>query len=368
MTWLQLISILFSVVLSDSLIAAEEKNSNKIVRMLNWYDFIAPETPKEFSAKTGIALIMDSFDSAEMMQSKVMAGNSGYDVIIATSNTLPQLISAGVLEEIDHKGLSNWSNIDPEILSKLQSNDPGNRYAVPYLWGTTGIGFDEDKVRVALGDNAPTDSWDLLFKEQYISKLSQCGVALLDSPSEIISIALHYLGLPHNSQNPDDYVKAKALLLKIRPHVRYFDSSRFGDDLANGNLCMVVGWAGSINDAKNASLKAKNGRNISYRIPREGTLVWSENMVLVKGSKAIKQGLELIDYLLIPEVIAKTSNHTGYPSANLNALPFVDVKLSNNKAMFPDKGTMRTLFPLEPLPLAIERIRTRVWTSVKSGT
>nr|UVN18131.1 Putrescine-binding periplasmic protein SpuD [Pseudomonas syringae] len=172
-----------------------------------------------------------------------MAGRTGYDVVVATSNTLPNLIQAGVLQPLDKAQLSNWPHLDPDILAKVSVNDPGNRYAAPYLWGTTGIGYNVEKVISALGDNAPVNSWDLIFKEENISKLKQCGVAMLDSPSEIISIALHYLGLPHNSKNPGDYQKAQALLLKIRPYVRYFDSSKIDADLAEGNICAVVGWA-----------------------------------------------------------------------------------------------------------------------------
>lgn len=353
---------LLSVGLSMPVGAAQPK-----VHLYNWYDFIAPETSKEFTKETGIKFVMDPFDSADVMQSKIMTGRTGYDVVIATSNILPNLIKAGVLQEIDRDQLSNVSHLNPAILKQLQANDPGNRYAIPYLWGTTGIGYDIDKIKAALGESAPVDSWDLVFKEENISKLKHCGVAMLDSPSEIVSIALHYLGLPHNSKNPDDYKKAQALLLKIRPYVRYFDSSIFGEDLANGNVCLVVGWAGSVNTAKDASEQANSGRKIAYSIPREGALVWSENMVLLKDAPHQQQGIALINYMLRPEVIAKTSNYTGYPSANKSATALVKQTLRDNPAMYPSQEVIETLFPLEPLPLNLERLRTRVWTKVKSG-
>ncbi|MDB5993206.1 MAG: Putrescine transporter putrescine-binding protein PotF [Pseudomonas sp.] len=174
------------------------------VRLYNWYDFIAPETPKAFEKETGIPMVLDTFDNAEVMQSKLMVGHTGYDVAVVTSDVLPNLIKAGVLQELDRSQLGNASNLDPELLAKLATNDPGNRYAVPYMWGTTGIGYDVDKVAEVMGTDAPLNSWDLIFKEENIAKLSHCGVAMLDSPGEIIPIALHYLGLPPDSQNPDD--------------------------------------------------------------------------------------------------------------------------------------------------------------------
>ncbi|MCK0550826.1 polyamine ABC transporter substrate-binding protein [Pseudomonas syringae pv. aptata] len=337
------------------------------VHLYNWYGFISPDTPKKFERETGSQLLIDSFDSAEIMQSKVMAGRTGYDVVVATSNVLPSLISAGVLQPLDRSQLGNWSHLDSEILAKVASNDPENRYAVPYLWGTTGIGYDIDKVKAALGDDAPVNSWDLVFKEKNISKLKQCGVAMLDSPSEIISIALHYLGLPHNTKTPSDYKKVQDLLLKIRPYIRYFDSSKIDADLADGNICMVVGWANGALAAQQVNEKNKTGRRIAYSIPREDALVWSENMVLLKDAPNPQQGLAFINYMLDPEVIAKTANFTLYPSANKDAKQYIDPKLRSNSSVYLDKETIGRLFPLEPLPLKIERIRTRVWVKVKSG-
>jgi putrescine transport system substrate-binding protein len=338
------------------------------VNLYNWFGLIAPQTPKEFEQKTGTKMHLDAFDSAETMQSKVMAGRTGYDVVVATSNGWPSLIQPGVLAPLDRSHLSNYAHFDPDMLALLATNDPGNKYAVPYLWGTTGIGYDVDKVKAALGDNAPVDSWDLIFKEENISKLKSCGVAMMDSPSEIISIALHYLGLPSNSQNPEDYQKAQALLLKIRPYILYFDSSRTDADFADGNICVVVSWASGALTAKAINEKNNTGRKIAYSLPREGGLVWSENFVLLKDAPHAKQGLAFINYMLEPDVIAKSSNHTLYPNANKDATHLVEQKLRDDPWIYPSKETIATLVPLEPLPLKLERIRTRVWTKVKSGT
>jgi putrescine transport system substrate-binding protein len=338
------------------------------VNLYNWYDFIAPEAPKEFQKETGTPIVLDTFDSAEVMQSKLMVGRTGYDVVVVTNSALPNLIKAGVLQELDNSQLDNRSNLDPEILAKVAQNDPGNRYAIPYMWGTTGIGYDAEQVTKVLGAAAPVDSWDLIFKEENIAKLSQCGVAMLDSPGEIIPIALHYLGLPPDSQNPDDYAKAEALLLKIRPYITYFDSSRFITDLANGNICAVVAWSGGVHDAQVAAERAKNGRQLIYRIPREGSSVWVENLVLLKDAPHPQQGMSFINYMLRPQIIANSTNYLGYPNGNKNATALVDEGLRNNPNVYPSTATLATLFPSQPLPLKAERIRTRVWSKVKSGT
>lgn len=343
--------------------AAEPK-----VNIYNWYDFIAPDTLKHFQAQTGTQVAYDVFDNSEVMQSKLMAGRSGYDVVVATGDLLPNLIKAGVLRALDRAQLKNLSHLDPDILAKVQTNDPGNRYAVPYLWGTTGIGYDVEKVRAILGEKAPVNSWDLIFKEENLTQLGECGVAMLDAPGEIIPIALHYLGLPYNSRNPDDYLKAQALLLKLRPHIRYFDSSRFITDLANGNICAVVGWAGGVMDAKKAADAAGNGRRIQYSIPKEGAPVWVESLVLLSDAPNPQQGLAFIDYMLRPEVIAQSSNYLSYANANQDARSLVDEKVRNDPGVYPSKAVLDTLFPLEPLPLKLERVRTRIWSKVKSGT
>jgi putrescine transport system substrate-binding protein len=338
------------------------------VNIYNWYDFIAPDAMKNFQAQTGIRSTFDVFDNGDVMQGKLMAGRSNYDVVVASGDVMPNLIKAGVLKELDRSQLPNWSHLDPEILAKVQRNDPGNRYAVPYLWGTTGLGYDVEKVKALLGDNAPVDSWDLIFKEENIAKLSQCGVATLDAPGDIIPIALHYLGLPYNSQDPEDYRKAEALLLKVRPYIRYFDSSRFISDLANGNVCVVLGWAGGVMDARKASEAAGNGRQIEYSIPREGAPLWVESLVLLNDAPHPEQGLAFINYMLDPQVIARSSNYLSYANANKDATDLVEENIRRNPGVYPSKEVLATLFTLETMPLKVERIRTRMWSKIKSGS
>ncbi|VEF10907.1 polyamine ABC transporter substrate-binding protein [Pseudomonas fluorescens] len=348
--------------------AKAEEPEKSSVHIYNWYDYIAPNIVKDFQQEAGISAVYDVFDNSDVMQSKLMAGRSGYDVVVASADLLPNLIKAGVLKKLDRSKLPNWSHLDPDILAKLQSNDPANSYAAPYLWGTTGIGYDADKVKSILGTDAPVDSWDLIFKPENLAKLSQCGVAMLDAPNEVIPIALHYLGLPYNSLNPEDYKKAQALLLSLRPHIVYFDSSRFISDLANGNVCVVLGWGGGVADAQKASRLAGNHRNLVYSIPREGAPVWVENLVQLNDAPHPEQGLAFINYMLRPEVIAQASNYLSYPNANKDATPLVEQKIRDNPGVYPSRKVLDTLFPLEPLPLKMERVRTRTWNTVKTGT
>ncbi len=338
------------------------------VHIYNWYDYIAPDATKKFQQELGINPVYDVFDNSDVMQSKLMAGRSGYDVVFASGDLLPNLIKAGVLKELDPAQLPNLPHLDPQILAKLQSNDPGNRYAAPYMWGTTGIGYDAEKVKAILGADAPVNSWDLIFKEDNIAKLSQCGVAMLDAPNEIVPIALHYLGLPYNSQNPEDYRKAESLLLKVRPHIRYFDSSKFISDLANGNVCVVLGWSGGVFEAQGTSKAAGNGRDLLYSIPREGAPVWVESMVLLRDAPNPKEGLAFINYMLRPQVIAESTNYLGYPNANKDAIALIEQKIRDNPDVYPPKQVLDTLFPLEPLPMKLERIRTPLWSKVKTGS
>jgi len=289
------------------------------VHIYNWSDYIGETTLADFQKETGIKPVYDVFDSNETLEGKLLAGRTGYDVVVPSNHFLGKQIKAGAFQKLDKSQLPNYSNLDPVLLKRLEQNDPGNLYAVPYLWGTNGIGYNIDKVRAALGDKAPVDSWDLVFNEANLAKLGECGVAMLDSPSEMLPVALHYLGLPPNSTHPDDYKKAEALLLKLRPHIAYFNSSKFISDLANGNICVAVGWSGAMLEAKTNAEQANNGVKIAYSLPREGAPVWFDTLVLLKDAPHPEQGLAFIDYLMRPEVIAPVSDHLSYPNGNRKA-------------------------------------------------
>ncbi|KNH22405.1 ABC transporter substrate-binding protein [Pseudomonas syringae] len=337
------------------------------VNVYNWYDYIGPNTLQDFKRDTGIQPVYDTFDSAEVLEGKLLTSRSGYDVVVASNFSLPTLIKAGALAPLPRAHMPDYKNMDTALLAKLANNDPGNQYAVPYLWGTNGIGYNVDKVRAALGDKAPVDSWELVFNEANLAKLGECGVAMLDSPSEMLPVALHYLGLPPNSTNPEDYKKAQELLLKLRPHIAYFNSSKFISDLANGNICVAVGWSGAMLEAKTNAEQAGNGVKIAYSLPKEGAPVWFDTLVLLKDAPHPQQGLAFIDYLMRPEVIAPVSDHLSYPNGNRSATSLVAEATRNNPAIYPPVEAMAKLFTLEPLPKATERVRTRVWSAVKNG-
>ncbi len=255
----------------------------------------------------------DIFDTNEALEAKLLTGNSGYDVVVPSNVFLAKQIEAGVFQPLDRSRLPNWNHLDPKLMKLIEANDPGNKFAVPYMYGTILIGFNPDKVKAALGDNAPVDSWDLIFKEENISKLKQCGVALLDSPSEILPLALQHLGLDPNSSNPKDYEKAEALLMKVRPYITYFHSSKYMADIANGDICVAVGYSGSFSQAANRAKEAKNGVIVDMRLPKEGAPIWFDMLALPKGAKNPQDAYTFINYLLQPQVIAPISDFVGYP-------------------------------------------------------
>ena len=293
------------------------------VRIYNWTDYIAPDTLKQFEQSSGISSHYDVYDSNETLDAKLMAGRSGYDVVFPSNHYMARQIQGGALKKLDKSRLPGWNNLNPILMKALETNDPGNQYGFPYLWGSTGIGYNVAKVREVLGEDVPLDSWDLIFKPEYLAKLSQCGVAILDNGPELLPIALHYLGLPHHSQNLEDYKKAEALLLEMRKNVRYFHSSKYVGDLANGDICMAVGFSGDIMQAGNRAAEANNGIRINYVIPKEGTPIWFDMVTMPADSNNEQAAYAFMNYLLQPQVIAQITNHVqhGLPAARGDEQP-----------------------------------------------
>lgn len=337
------------------------------VRIYNWTDYIAPDTLKQFEQSSGISSHYDVYDSNETLDAKLMAGRSGYDVVFPSNHYMARQIQGGALKKLDKSRLPGWNNLNPILMKALETNDPGNQYGFPYLWGSTGIGYNVAKVREVLGENVPLDSWDLIFKPEYLAKLSQCGVAILDNGPELLPIALHYLGLPHHSQNLEDYKKAEALLLEMRKNVRYFHSSKYVGDLANGDICMAVGFSGDIMQAGNRAAEANNGIRINYVIPKEGTPIWFDMVTMPADSNNEQAAYAFMNYLLQPQVIAQITNHVQYANGNSAADSLVDPKLKADATVYPPQEAMNNLYALEAMPLKIDRVRTRIWSKVKSG-
>ncbi|MCZ4322777.1 polyamine ABC transporter substrate-binding protein [Pseudomonas anguilliseptica] len=349
------------------LLLSSVSQAAETVRIYNWTDYIAPDTLKQFEQSSGISSHYDVYDSNETLDAKLMAGRSGYDVVFPSNHYMARQIQGGALKKLDKSRLPGWNNLNPILMKALETNDPGNQYGFPYLWGSTGIGYNVAKVREVLGEDVPLDSWDLIFKPEYLAKLSQCGVAILDNGPELLPIALHYLGLPHHSQNLEDYKKAEALLLEMRQNVRYFHSSKYVGDLANGDICMAVGFSGDIMQAGNRATEANNGISIHYVIPKEGTPIWFDMVTMPADSNNEQAAYAFMNYLLQPQVIAQITNHVQYANGNSAADSLVDPKLKADATVYPPQDAMANLYALEAMPLKIDRVRTRIWSKVKSG-
>ncbi|WP_223463136.1 MULTISPECIES: polyamine ABC transporter substrate-binding protein [unclassified Pseudomonas] len=358
--------ILGASVCGLSLLAGAVHAEQHELRVYNWADYILPSVPKDFAKDTGIKVTWDTFDTNESLEAKLLTGNSGYDLVVPSNQFIETQIKAGVFQKLDKSKLPNWSHQDPALLKLLDKNDPGNQYGVPYMYGTVLIGFNPAKVKAALGENAPVDSWDLVFKPENMEKLKACGVAMLDSPSEILPLALHYLGLDPNSQNPDDYEKAKALMLKVRPYVTYFNSAKYMTDIANGDICVAIGYSGSFYQFGNRAKEAGNGVVVDWRLPKEGAPIWFDTFAIPKSAKNVAEAHEFLNNLLDPKVIAPISDFLGYPNANKDSLALIDKDITGNPNLTPTSEALKTLYVVQPLPQKLERVRTRVWTSIKS--
>lgn len=336
------------------------------VHIYNWSDYIGKTTLTDFQSATGIKPMYDVFDSNETLEAKLLAGRTGYDVVVPSNHFLGKQIKAGAFQKLDKSLLPNYKNLDPALLKRLEKNDPGNQYAVPYLWGTNGIGYNVEKVKAALGVDK-IDSWSVLFEPENIKKLSSCGVAFLDSADEMLPAVLNYMGLDPNSTKEADYKAAEAKLLKIRPYVTYFHSSKYITDLANGDICVAAGFSGDVFQAKARAEEAGKGVKIAYSIPKEGGNLWFDMLAIPADSKNVKAASAFINYMLDPKVIAQVSDEVGYANANPAAGEFMDQEIRTDEAVYPPQDVQDRLYVNSELPPKVQRLMTRSWTKVKSG-
>jgi putrescine transport system substrate-binding protein len=341
---------------------------DQVLHVFNWSDYIAEDTLAKFEKETGIKVTYDVFDSNEVLEAKLLAGSSGYDVVVPSSEFLGRQIMAGVFQELDRSKLDNFKNLDPDILNVIDAIDPGNKFAVPYLHGTTGIGYNPKKVKAVLGEDAPLDSWDLVLKPENAAKLKSCGFAVLDAPTEIMPVALHYLGKDPNSTIAADYTDAALpLLQKMRPHVTYFHSSKYINDLANGDICAVIGWSGDILQARDRANEAGAGVEVGYTIPKEGCAMWFDMLAIPKDAKNVENAHKFINFLMRPEIIAGVTNYVAYPNANIPSKEFIDKGILADTAIYPSPETMKKLYTFKVLPPKTQRVITRAWTKLKTG-
>jgi len=346
--------------------AAAAQNA-RLVNVYNWSDYIEPKVLEDFTKETGIKVQYDTFDANETLETKLLAGKSGYDVVVPTAYFLDRQIKVGVFQKLDKRKLGNLGNVWPEIAKRLAVYDPDNQYAVNYMWGTTGIGYNVKAMRERLGPDAKIDSWDIVFRPDNLAKFKDCGVHMLDSADDIMPAALHYLGLDPNSNEPKELEKAADLLMKIRSSVRKFHSSEYLNALAAGEICLVVGWSGDIKQAQKRALEAKNGVQIGYAIPKEGAQMFFDNFAIPKDAAHVAEAHAFVDYLLRPEVAAKNSNLVAYANGNLASHQFIDKSVLDDKSIYPDPATMSRLYTVSARDQKSQRLLNRLWTKVKTG-
>ncbi|MEC9345714.1 MAG: polyamine ABC transporter substrate-binding protein [Pseudomonadota bacterium] len=333
----------------------------------NWSDYIAEDTIPNFEAKTGTKVNYDVYDSNDVLEAKLLAGNSGYDLVVPTAMpALGRLIKAGAVQKLDKSKIPNLANLDPELMDRVRSADPNLEYAAIWQWGTNGIGINVDKVTERLGE-MPTDTFDLLFKPEVVAKLADCGVTILDSADEVMPLVMNYLGYEPFAEDPKALKAAEDLMMKIRPHVRYFHSSRYINDLANGEVCVSNGFSGDIFIAASRAEEAGNNITIEYKIPREGSLIWFDVMTIPAGAPNLDNAHAFINYALEPEVMAGITNYVWYANAVPASMAMVDEEVRNNPSIFPTEEVKKKLFSAKLFSPKFTRELTRAWTKVRTG-
>jgi putrescine transport system substrate-binding protein len=345
---------------------AAPPEEEKVLHVYNWSDYIADDTVANFEKQTGIKVTYDVFDSNDVVETKLLAGHSGYDMVVPSASFLERQIKAGVFMKIDKSQLPNIKNMDPDIMQRVALHDPNNDHAIPYFWGTTGLGYNEAKVKKALG-NVPIDSWNILFDPKNAAKLKSCGISILDASDELLKITLVWMGRDPNSTKPEDLKAAEEKLTAIRPYLREIHSSKYIDDLANGEICMALGWSGDILQSRDRAAEANKGVVIKYAIPKEGTIMWFDMAAIPADATHPKNALAFINYLMEPQVAANNSNKVNYASPNLAALPMIKDDLKNDPNVYPTPEVKAKLFPSLAYAADFQQDLTRMWQRFQTG-
>jgi len=344
--------------------------AQKTLNFYNWSDYIAEDTIEKFEKETGIKVNSDVFDSSEVLESKLLTGRSGYDVVVPNAAFMGRHIKANLYKSLDSRRLENFKFMDKDLLKAAATQDPNNQHAVPYLWGTTGIGYNLDKIKEVLGEDAPLNSWSLIFDKNNIEKLAKCGVSVLDTPDELYPLALNYLGKDPSSKQYADYKpksEAAQLLQDIRPYIGHFHSSAYINNLANGDICIAIGYSGDILQAKARAEEAGNGVNIEYVIPTEGTAVWFDLLAIPNDAKNLESAHEFINFMMRPDIIADVTNYVSYANANTAATELQSPDISGNPAIYPNDEIKKRLFMTDERSDKITKALTRFWTNLKAN-
>lgn len=339
----------------------------RVVHFYNWSNYMAPGVLEDFTKETGIRVVYDTFDANETLETRLLAGKSGYDVVVPTAYFLQRQIAAKIFQKLDRSKLPNLANAWDAVTSRLNVYDPGNQFAANYMWGTTGIGYNVKAARRILGADARIDSWDVVFKPENLAKFRECGVHMLDSADDILPAALNWLGLDPNSTKQPDLDKAAEAVGKVRSSVRKFHSSEYLSALATGEICLVVGWSGDIIQARARAEESRNGVEIGYAVPKEGAQMFFDNLAIPMDAPHVAEAHALINYLYRPDVAAKNSNYLGYANGNLASQKLIDPKILNDKTIYPDDAMLHKLFIITARDPATQRVINRLWTRVKTG-
>lgn len=342
-------------------------SEEKVLNIYNWPDYIAKDMVPNFEKETGIKVNYQTFENNEGLQAKLVAGNSGYDLVVPGSVFAKTQIDSGLLMKLDKSQIANYSSLDPAIMAKLDTVDPGNAYLIPWAWSFTTVGINTEKVTKALGSTAlPENAWELVFNPTYTAKLRTCGIAYLDSPTEVIPPAMHYLGKDAYSNNPADHKAAGEMLAKVRPHIRIFSSTMI-DDLAGGKACVVLGWAGDINIARGRAIENRSGNQIQALLPNTGGLLFFDTLAIPKDAKHPNNALAFINYFLRPEVSASLTDELSYATANKASLTKIKPEVAQDKTIFPDAATLQKMVPPSSFTNEARESMSNVFTRFKKG-
>ncbi len=341
-------------------------NAGNEVRIYNWSDYIDQSTVKDFEQETGIKVIYDVYDSNDILEAKLLAGHSGYDIVFPSANFMSRQIKAGIFQPLQQDKLPNKKHIWAFIAEKVKPFDPDNKYSINYMWGTTGLGINEKKIK-AVAPDAPLDSWEILFNPKYAKQVAKCGIYMLDNTDEMIPAALNYQGKDPNSHDIKDLKATREVLDPIRPYITKFSNSDFSDALANGDICLAIGYSGDVLQAAERAVEAKNGVEISYVIPKEGAKLWFDQMVILADAPNVDNAHQFINYILKPEVIAKSSNYVYYANGNKDAAKFMDKEITGDTSIYPGEETLKKLYVNTAYTPRQQKIITRMWTKFKAG-
>jgi putrescine transport system substrate-binding protein len=345
---------------------AADTANEKVLNVYNWSDYIQPSVITDFEKEYGIRVNYDVFDSNEILETKLLTGHTNYDIVVPSGGFLERQLQADIYQKLDKELLPNLKNVDPQVARATALYDRGNQYNVDYMWITSGVGYNTAAIRERLPD-APVDSWRMLFDPAVVAKFQDCGVSILDAPSEVVGTVLLHLGRNPNSNSPEDLKAAEQVLHAIRPYVRYVDSSRYIDDLANGNICLALGWSGDIKQAHDRAREAGKGVDIAYSIPREGVMANYDVLAIPADAPHVRNAHLFINYLLRPEVAARNSNLIKYANAVSPELQPLDPAVRNDPGVYPPAEVRARLTPERPRPADYQRLLTRMWTRFKTG-